>query len=154
MPSALDLLADAVRVHRLPPRTRPLLVGHALAVTTLVALTLATAAYGPGWLFDDAYAVVLPVVVFGSPVGVGVTSAALGGGLRPTLALGAAPSLAWAVAVVVGRALGALLGTPLSVPDSPLWAIAGTFLALGLAGAAGGYLAGRLGRLARRWLTD
>jgi hypothetical protein len=132
---------------------RPLIVAHALAVAVLVVLTVATASVGTRQWFDEAYDVVLPAVVFALPVVVGFVSAALGGGLVPTLALGAAPSLAWTVAVVVGRALGALLGTPLSIPDSPLWAIAGAFLLIGLAGALGGFVAGRVGRLAWRRLV-
>jgi hypothetical protein len=146
MPSTA--IADAVPFRGLPDRSHPLLVGHGLAVAALVVLTVATASFGSQGWFDDAYGVVLPVVAFGAPVVVGVAGAALGGGLLPTLALGAAPSLAWAVAVVGGRALGTLLGTPLPIPDSPLWAIAGAFLVVGLAGALGGFVVGRVGRFA------
>ena len=146
-------IADAVPLRGRPRPLRPLIVAHALAVAVLVVLTVATASIGTRQWFDEAYDVVLPAVVFALPVVVGFVSAALGGGLVPTLALGAAPSLAWTVAVVVGRALGAPLGTPLPIPDSPLWAIAGAFLLIGLAGALGGFVAGRVGRLAWRRLV-
>jgi len=146
-------IADAVPLRGRPRHLRPLIVAHALAVAVLVVLTVATASIGTRQWFDEAYDVVLPAVVFALPVVVGFVSAALGGGLVPTLALGAAPSLAWTVAVVVGRALGAPLGTPLPIPDSPLWAIAGAFLLIGLAGALGGFVAGRVGRLAWRRLV-
>jgi hypothetical protein len=146
-------IADAVPLHGRPRHTRPLLAVHALAVAALVVLTVATASVGTQQWFDEAYSAVLPAVVFALPVVVGFVSAALGGGLVPSLALGAAPSLAWTVAVVLGRALGTLLGTPLPTPDSPLWAIAGAFLLVGLAGAFGGFLAGRAGRLAWRRLV-
>ncbi|PSQ08571.1 hypothetical protein BRC93_15045 [Halobacteriales archaeon QS_5_70_15] len=51
-----------------------------------------------------------------------------------------------------------LLGRPLPTPDSPPWALtgaflAGAFLAIGLAGAFGGFLAGRTGRLGWRRLV-
>lgn len=143
-------ITDAVPLYGRPGRARPLLVGHGLAVAALVVLTVATAAVGTGPWFDEAYTLVLPAVVFALPAVVGLASAALGGGLLPTLALGAVPSLAWTVAVVLGRSLGTLLGTPLSTPDSPLWAIAGAFLVVGLAGTLGGFLVGRVGRLAWR----
>ena len=146
-------IADAVPLYGRPRHARPLLVGHGLAVAALVVLTVATASVGTQQWFDEAYNVVLPAVAFVLPVVVGVASAALGGGLVPTLALGAAPSLAWTVAVVLGRALGTLLGTPLPIPDSPLWAIASAFLVIGLAGAFGGFLAGRVGRFAWRRLV-
>jgi len=146
-------IADAVPFRGRPRRLRPLIVAHALAVAVLVVLTVATASIGTRQWFDEAYDVVLPAVVFALPVVVGFVSAALGGGVVPTLALGAAPSLAWTVAVVVGRALGTLLGTPLPIPDSPLWAIAGAFLLIGLAGALGGFVAGRVGLFAWRRLV-
>ncbi|MEF8791289.1 MAG: hypothetical protein V5A61_14285 [Haloarculaceae archaeon] len=146
-------ITDAVPLRGRPRHLRPLIVAHALAVAVLVVLTVATASIGTRQWFDEAYDVVLPAVVFALPVGVGFVSAVLGGGVVPTLALGAAPSLAWTVAVVVGRALGTLLGTPLPIPDSPLWAIAGAFLLIGLAGALGGFVAGRVGRLAWRRLV-
>ena len=141
-------IADAVPVHGRPRHARPLVAAHALAVAALVALTIATAAVGTRGWYDEAYEVVLPAVAFALPAVVGVASAALGGGLVPALALGATPSLAWTVAVVLGRVLGTLLGTPLPTPDSPLWAIAGAFLLLGLVEAFGGFLAGRAGRVA------
>ena len=143
-------IADAVPLHGLPRRSRQLFVGHGLAVATLVVLTVATASVGTRQWFDEGYQVVLPLVVFCLPVVVGLASAALGGGLLPTLALGTTPSLAWAVAVVVGRGLGTLLGTPLPIPDSPLWAIAGAFFLIGLAGTFGGFLVGRSGPFVRR----
>ena len=146
-------IVDAVPLYGWPRRSRPLLVGHGLAVAVLVVLTVATASIGTRGRFDEAYEIVLPAVVFALPAVLGLASAALGGGLAPTLGLGAAPSLAWTLAVVLGRALGTLLGTPLPTPDSPLWAIAGAFLVIGLAGAFGGFLAGRVGRLAWRRLA-
>jgi hypothetical protein len=146
-------IADAVPLYGRPRHSRPLVVAHAVAVAVLVVLTVATASVGTQQWFDEAYNAVLPAVVFVLPVVVGFVSAALGGGLVPSLALGAAPSLAWTVAVVLGRGLGALLGTPLPIPDSPLWAIAGAFLVIGLAGAFGGFLAGRVSRLAWRFLV-
>ena len=113
-----------------------------------------TGAVGAAYWFDEAYEVVLPSVAFVLPVLAGLACAALGGGLVPSLALGAAPSLAWAVAVVLGRGLGTLLGTPLPLPDSPLWAIAGAFLLVGLVGALVGFLGGRVGRLAWRRIAS
>ncbi len=144
---------DAIPLHGRPRHARPLLVGHGLAVAALVALTVATASVGTQQWFDEAYDAVLPAVVFALPVVVGFASAALGGGLVPTLALGAAPSLAWTVAVVLGRGLATVLDRPLPTPDSPLWAITGAFLLIGLAGAFGGFLAGRAGRLAWQLLV-
>jgi hypothetical protein len=146
-------IADAVPLRGGPRHSRPLVAAHALAVAALVVLTVATAAVGTRGWFDEAYDAVLPAVVFALPVVVGFASAALDGGLVPALALGATPSLAWAVAVVLGRGLGALLGTPLPVPDSPLWAIAGALLLVGLAGSLGGFLAGRAGRFVWRRLA-
>lgn len=143
-------IANAVPLHGRPRFSRQLFVGHGIAIGALVVLTIATGSLGTQQWFEEAYEFVLPAVVFSLPVVVGLASAALGGGVVPTLALGAVPSLAWAVAVVVGRGLGALLGTPPSTPDSPLWAIAGAFLAVGLAGALGGFLVGRVGLLAWR----
>lgn len=143
-------IRDAVPLYGRPRHVRPLLVGYGLAVAALVALTITTGAVGTQQWFDEAYNVVLPAVVFVLPAVVGFLSAALGGGLVPTLALGGAPSLAWTIAVVLGRGLGTLLGTPLPIPDSPLWAIAGVCLAFGLAGTLGGFLAGWVGRLAWR----
>jgi hypothetical protein len=143
-------IADAVPLYGRPRHARPLVVGHGLAVAALVVLTVATASVGSQQWFDEVYGAVLPAVAFVLPVVVGLLGAALGGGLVPALALGATPSLAWASAVVVGRALATLLGTPLPIPDSPLWAIAGAFLVIGLGGALGGFLAGRVGRLAWR----
>lgn len=134
----------------LPRHSRPLLAGHGLAVAALVALTVATGAVGSSYWFDEAYDLVLPSVIFVLPAVAGLASAALGGGLAPTLALGAAPSLAWTVAVALGRGLGALLGTPLPIPDTPLWGIAGAFLVIGLGGTLCGFLSGRVARLAWR----
>jgi hypothetical protein len=144
---------DAVPLYGRPRHVRPIVAAHALAVATLVVLTVATASVGTRGWFDEAYSAVLPAVVFVLPVAVGLVSAALGGGLVPTLALGAAPSLAWTVAVVLGRGLAILLGRSLPIPDSPLWAIAGAFLLIGLVGVLGGFLAGRAGRLAWRRLV-
>jgi len=149
----MPALGRAVPLRGRPRHSRPLVAAHALALAALVALTVATAFYGSQQWFDGVYEAVLQGVVFVPPVVGGVVGAALGGEVFPTLALGATPSLAWAVAVVLGRGLATLLGRPLPTPDSPLWAIAGAFLIVGLAGAFGGFLAGRAGRLAWRWLA-
>ena len=143
-------IVDSVPLSGRPRHVRPLLAGHGLAVAALVGLTVATGAVGSGYWFDEAYGVVLPAVVFALPAVVGFASATLDGGLVPTLALGALPSVAWTVAVVLGRGLGSLLGTPLPIPDSPLWAISGAFLLVGLAGTLCGFLVGWVGRIAWR----
>lgn len=133
------------------PRHWRLLVGG--YATLVAALTFATAfvvLVGPTERFAALYDLLIVGVLFTSPAVVAVAVAVLGGGLLQAVGAGAVPSLAWALAVVVARALAGPLGIPLPTPDSPLWAVTGAFLAIGTVSAFGGFLLARAGLLAWR----
>ncbi|MFC7069870.1 hypothetical protein [Halobaculum lipolyticum] len=150
MPStALDTLRRAVPLSDRPRYWRVLLVGYAALVVGWAVLTAVVVPVRLAAWFDPLYAL-LPWILFALPPVVAAASALLDGGLLPALALGATPSLAFAVGVVVGRGLRALAGVDTPPADAPLWVITLSFLLVGVSGALAGFLLARAGLLAWR----
>ncbi|WP_277554426.1 hypothetical protein [Halobaculum limi] len=150
--SARDALHRLVPLDARPRYWRPLVAVEGSLVAALATVTVAIAAFDHDTAVDPLYEILLPVVLFYAPPLFGAACAALGGGLSQALALGTAPALVWALAVVVGDAVQALLSIPAAIPDSPLWAIAGTALVIGVVSVLAGFTVGRAGLLVWRRL--
>lgn len=150
--SARDTLHRLVPLDARPRYWRPLAAVEASLVAALAAVTVAIAAFDHDTAVDPLYEMLLPAVLFYAPPVFGTVCAVLDGGLLQALALGTVPALVWALAVVVGDAVQALLSIPATIPDSPLWAIAGTALIIGVVSALAGFAVGRTGLIVWRRL--
>ncbi|MFC7097405.1 hypothetical protein [Halobaculum marinum] len=145
--SARDPLHRLVSFDARPRYWRPLVAVEGSLVAALAAVTVAVAALDHNTAVEPLYDILLRAVLFYAPPVLGAICAVLDGGLLQAIALGTVPALVWALAIVVGDAVQAVLSIPAAIPDSPLWAIAGTALVIGVVSALAGFAVGRAGLL-------